>query len=42
VLYDDAEINDRWQRFFAKLLNGEDVGVACSRGGEGSDRYIDP
>ena len=28
--------------FFAKLLNGEEMGVACSRGGEGSDRHIDP
>ena len=23
VLYEDAEIKERWQRFFAKLLNGE-------------------
>jgi len=42
VLYEDAEIKERWQRFFAKLLNGEELGVAYSRGGEGSDRLIDP
>jgi len=42
VLYEDAEIKERWQMFFAKLLNREEMGVACSRGGEGSDRHIHP
>ena len=42
VLYEDAEIKARWQRFFAKFLNGEKMGEACSRGGEGSDRRMDP
>ena len=27
---------------FAKFLNGEELGVACSRGGEGSDRHVEP
>jgi len=42
VLYEDAEIKERWQRFFAKLLNGEELGVAGSRGREGSDKHINP
>ena len=42
VLYEDVEIKGRWQMFFAKLLNGEGMGEAYSRGGEGSDRRIDP
>jgi len=42
VLYEDIEIKEIWQRFFAKLLNREEIGVACSRGGKGSDRHIDP
>jgi len=41
VLYEDVEIKERWQRFFAKLLNGEETRVAGSRGGEGGDRHFD-
>ena len=32
VLTEDVEIRERWQRFFAKLLNGEGVRDDCSRG----------
>jgi len=41
VLTEDAEIKERWQRFFAKLLNGEGVRDDCRRGGECSDRRFD-
>ena len=37
VLTEDVEIKERWQRFFAKLLNGEGVRDDCSRGGECND-----
>jgi len=38
VLTEDVEIKERWQRFFAKLLNEVGVRVDCSRGGECSDQ----
>ena len=38
VLTKDAEIKERWQRFFAKLLNGKGRGDDCSRGGECRDQ----
>ena len=42
VLSEDAEIRERWQKFFSKLLNGEGMGDSCSTGRECNDRRIDP
>jgi len=41
-LTEDAEIKERWQRFFAKLLNGEEVGDDRNRGGDGTVRHSVP
>ena len=38
MLTENDEIRERWQRFFAKLLNGEGVRDDCNRGGECSDQ----
>ena len=41
VLTENDEIRERWQRFFAKLLNGGGVRDKGSRGGECSDQRAD-
>ena len=42
VLFENAEIKDRWQRYFSKLLNGEVTKVFRSREAESSERHPDP
>jgi len=42
VLSDDAEIKERWKRYFSKLLNGEVMEESRSRSRECSERQLDP
>jgi len=42
VLYEDAEIKERWQRYFSKLLNGEVMEDFRSRKRESSEKHLDP
>jgi len=42
VLFDDAEIKARWQRYFSILLNGEAMEEVRSTEQEGSESYLDP
>jgi len=42
VLSEDAEIKGRWQRYFAKLLNGEVMEDSRSRESECRERRLDP
>jgi len=42
VLSDDVEINERKQRYFSKLLNGEVIEFFRSREAESSERHPDP
>jgi len=41
VLSEDAEIKERWQRYFFKLLNGEVMEDSRSMGREYSERQLD-
>jgi len=42
VLSKVTEVKGRWQRYFAKLLNGEAIEDSCSRESEGRERHLDP
>jgi len=42
VLFDDAEINERWQIYFSNLLNGEGMKDSRSRERECGKRSADP
>jgi len=42
VLSDDAEINERWQVYFSKLLNGEVIDDFRRRERESSESQLDP
>ena len=42
VLSEDAEIKERWQRYFSKLLSGEAMEDSRSRKRECSERQLDP
>jgi len=42
VLSEDAEIKRRWQRYFAKLLNGEAMEDSRNRKSECRERRLDP
>jgi len=42
VLFEDAEIKKRWQRYFCTLLNGEVMEDLRSRDRESSERHLDP
>ena len=42
VLSEKAEIKERWQRYFSKLLNGEVVEDSRGRVRESSERRLDP
>ena len=42
VLFEDAEIKEKWQRYFSNLLNGVGVGDSRSREREGGETSADP
>jgi len=42
VLFEDAEIMERWQRYFSKLLNGKVMEDSRSRDRECSERQFNP
>ena len=42
VLFEDAEIKERWQKYFSNILNGEGMEDSRSRDREWGERSADP